>query len=111
MAIQHWSDEIIIVDLSDEPEMSAELKSLSDFLAEKENYNVVLDCAGVCEITPANLSKLLKLHQLTAQVGRRLVFCNIEPSAEDVLSVTGLADVFDLTDDKFAALATLEMIG
>ena len=91
--------------------MSAELKSVSDFLFEKENYSVVLDCAGVGEITPANLSKLLKLHEFTAQCGRRLVLCNIEPAAEDVLSITGLVDVFDLTDDRFAALTTLEMIG
>ncbi len=111
MAIQQWSDEIIIVDLPDEPEMTDELISLAEFLADKENLNVVIDFAGVGEITSAGLSRLLKLRQLTAQGGRRLVLCNINASTEDIFWVTGLTDLFDLTEDKFSALATLEMIG
>ncbi len=111
MAIQQWSDEIIVVDLPDEPEMTDELISLADFLADKENFNVVVDFTSVGEITPAGLSRLLKLRQLTAQGGRRLVLCNIAPSAEGIFSVTGLTDLFDLAEDKFSALATLEMIG
>ena len=111
MAIQQWSDEIIIVDLPDEPEMIDELISLTDFLADKENFNVVIDFTGVGEITSAGLARLLKLHQFTAQGGRRLVLCNIDPSTEGIFLTTGLTDVFNLTEDKFSALATLEMIG
>lgn len=111
MAIQQWSDEIIIVDLPKEPEMTDELISVEDFLADKENFNVVIDFTGAGEISSAGLSRLLKLRQLTAEGGRRLVLCNIDPSTEEIFSVTGLADVFDQTEDKFSALATLEMTG
>lgn len=111
MAIQQWSDEIIIVDLPDEPEMTDELISLTEFLAEKRDCNVVVDFSEVGEISSACLSRLLKIRQLTAQGGRRLVLCNIDPSTEDIFSVTGLTEVFHLTEDKFSALATLEMIG
>ena len=43
--------------------------------------------------------------------GRRLVFCGIPAATRGVFTVTGLDQVFELADDKFAALATLEMIG
>lgn len=111
MAIQHWSDEIIIVDLPQEPNTSDELAALTEYVSEKENYNVVVDFAGVENITSSNLSRLLQLQQLTADGGRRLVLCNVDPATEDILSVTGLSEVFELTCDKFTALATLEMIG
>jgi len=111
MAIQQWSDEIIIVNLPREPEMTDELISLADFLTDKENFNVVVDFTGAGEISSVGLSILLKLRQLTAQGGRRLVLCNIDPSTEDIFSITGLTDIFDLTEDKSSALATLEMIG
>ena len=111
MPIEQWSDEIIIVDLPDEPEMTDELISLGDLLLEKENYNVIVDLGGVGDITSESLSKLLKLHQLTSQVGRRFVLCNMGAEVEDILSATGLAGVFNLTENRFDALATLEMIG
>ncbi len=111
MAIEQWSDEIIIVSLPNEPEMADELVSLGNLLAEKENLNVVVDLGGVGDITSESLSKLLKLHQITAQVGRRFVLCNMESETEDIFSATGLAGVFHLTENRFDALATLEMIG
>lgn len=111
MAIERWSDEIIIVDLPDEPDMFEELISLGDLLAEKENCNVVIDFGAVGDITSDSVKKLLKLHQMTAQFGRRFVLCNMEPETEDIFSATGLSGVFDLTENRFDALATLEMIG
>ncbi|MBN2271518.1 MAG: STAS domain-containing protein [Sedimentisphaerales bacterium] len=111
MPIQQWSDEIIIVDLPDEVETTKELVSVVEFLADKTNFNVVIDFTGVAQISSAGLLRLLQLRQLTASGGRRLVLCNIDPSTEELFSVTGLNDVFDLTADKFSALATLEMIG
>ena len=111
MAIEHWSNEIVIVHLPQEPEMSDELTAITEFISERENYDVVVDFSSVDNVTSSDLSKLLKLRQVTARDGRRLVLCNIDPTTEDMLSITGLADVFELTCDKSTALATLEMIG
>ncbi|MBN2137132.1 MAG: STAS domain-containing protein [Sedimentisphaerales bacterium] len=111
MAIQHWSDEIIVLELPDGPEMADELTLLAEYVAEREKCNVVVDFAAGGEVTPSSLSMLVKLRQLTAQGGARLVLCNVNPTTEEVFSVTGLNEVFELTRDKFAALATLDMIG
>ena len=111
MPIQHWSDAILILELQAGSEMTDELNSLARYVAEREKYNVVVDFTDVGEITSASLSRLLRLRKLTAEGGGRLVLCNIAPDTEDVLAVTGLSDVFELTRDRFTALATLEMIG
>ena len=95
MAMQHWSDEIIIVDLPDEPEMASELTSLANYITEKENCSIVVDFTSVGDITSSSLSQLLKLRQLTAESGRRLVLCNIDSETEDILSITGLDGIFD----------------
>jgi len=110
MAIEHWSNEIVIVHLPQEPEMSDELTAITEFVSERENYDVVVDFSSVDNVTSSDFLKLLKLCQITARGGRRLVLCNIDPTTEDMLSITGLADVFELTCDKSTALATLEMI-
>ena len=83
-----------------------------DLLEEMENCNVVIDFGAVGDnISSESLTKLLKLHQMTAQIGRKFVLCNMEPGTEDIFSATGLAGVFELSENRFDALATLEMLG
>lgn len=111
MGIQHWSDNIVIVDLPEEPEMAEELVTLVEMLAGRDHCSVVIDFSGVGVVTSSSLSKLLELRKMSLDDGRRLIFCGVPPTTRGVFKVTGLDQVFELADDKFAALATLEMIG
>jgi anti-anti-sigma factor len=111
MGIQHWSDNIIVVDLPEEPELAEEIETLVDMVAGEDHCSVVVDFAGVDVITSSSLSKLLQLRKILVGCGRRLIFCSIPPTTRGVFKVTGLEQAFELADDKFAALATLEMIG
>jgi anti-anti-sigma factor len=111
MAIQHWSDNIIVVDLPLEPEMADELETLVDMLSDLDHCSVVIDFSNVSIVTSSSLSKLLELRKHLVDCSRRLIFCGIPPATRSVFTVTGLDQVFELADDKFAALATLEMIG
>jgi anti-anti-sigma factor len=111
MGIQHWADNIIIVDLPEEPEMAEELETLAEMLSDRDHCNVVIDFASVGVITSSSLSKLLKLRRMLLDGERRLIFCSVPPTTSGVFKVTGLDQAFELADDKFTALATLEMIG
>jgi len=111
MGIQHWSDNIIIVDLPEEPEMAEELETLVEMISDQDHCSMVIDFSSVGIVTSSSLSKLLHLHKKLVGCGRRLVFCGIPAATRGVFTVTGLDQVFELADDKFAALATLEMIG
>ena len=111
MGIQHWSGDIYLVDLEPEPEMEEELENIKELVSEKEECKVVIDFGGVETITSSNLSRLLQLHKLLGEGGNRLIFCNVTATIKGVFAVTGLGGVFEFADDKFLALATLDMVG
>jgi hypothetical protein len=46
-----------------------------------------------------------------ADWGRRLVFCSVAAAIRGVFAVTGLEGGFELVDDRFIALTTIEMVG
>lgn len=109
MAIQNWSDEIILVDLPEEPEMGEELKTVTITVRDRGDCDVVIDFSNVDIVTSSSLSKLLRLRKLAADCGHRVVFCNVAAATRGIFTVTGLDGVFDLADDKFVALAGLQM--
>lgn len=110
MGIQEWSEDIILVDLPPEPEMGDELVAVTEMVRDRGNCGVVIDFADVDIITSSSLSKLLKLRKLLADCGHRLVFCSVAPATKGIFVVTGIEGIFELADDKFIALASLQMI-
>jgi len=110
MGIQNWSDNVILVDLPAEPQMGEELKTVTEIVRERGDCDVVIDFSEVDIVTSSSLSKLLKLRKLLADCGHRLIFCNVAAATKGIFTVTGLDGVFELADDKFVALASLQMV-
>lgn len=110
MGIQDWSDDVVLVDLPQEPHMGDELKTVTEIVRDRGNCEVVIDFSSVDIVTSSSLSKLLKLRKLLADCGHRLVFCNVAPATKGIFTVTGLDGVFELVDDKFVALASLQIV-
>jgi len=111
MGIQNWSEEIILVDLPQEPEMGDELKTVTETVRDRGDSDVVIDFSSVDIITSSSISKLLKLRKLLADCGHRLVFCSVAAATRGIFTVTGLDGIFEFADDKFVALAGLQMVG
>lgn len=111
MGIQRWSDNIILVDLPQEPEIADELETVVEMVRDKDDCDVVIDFSGVDMVTSSSLSRLLKLRKPLVECGRRLILCGTAAAIKGIFTITGLEGVFEMADDKFAALATLEMIG
>ncbi|MHC4337693.1 MAG: STAS domain-containing protein [Planctomycetota bacterium] len=110
MGIQNWSDDIILVDLPQEPEMADELKTVTEMVRDRGNCEVVIDFSSIDIVTSSSLSKLLKLRKLLADCAHRLVFCNVAAATKGIFTVTGLDGVFEIVDDKFVALASLQVV-
>lgn len=110
MGIQNWSDEIILVDLPGEPEMGEELLAVTEMVRNRGDCDVVIDFSEVDIITSSSLSKLLRLRKLLADCEHKLIFCNVAPATRGVFTVTGLTDVFEFVEDKFVALASLQIV-
>jgi anti-anti-sigma factor len=111
MGIQNWSENIVLVDLPQEPEMGDELKAVTEIMRDRGDCDLVVDFSSVDIVTSSSLSKLLKLRKLVGDCGHRLVFCSVAPATKGIFTVTGLDGVFELADDKFVALAGLQMVG
>jgi len=109
MGIQNWSDEIVLVDLPQEPNMGDELKAVTEIVRDRGDCDVVIDFSNVDIVTSSSLSKLLRLRKLLADCGHRLVFCNVAAATKGIFMVTGLEGVFEFVDDKFVALAGLQI--
>jgi anti-anti-sigma factor len=110
MGIQDWSEDIILVDLPQEPEMGDELKMVTGIVRDRGDCEVVIDFSNVDIITSSSISKLLKLRKLLADCGHRLVFCSVAAATRGIFTVTGLDGIFEFADDKFVALASLQMV-
>jgi anti-anti-sigma factor len=110
MGIQNWSEEIILVDLPPEPQMPDELKAVTEMVRNRGDCDVVIDFSSVDIVNSSSLSKFLRLRKLLADCGHRLVFCNVAPATKGIFTVTGLEGVFELVDDKFVALASLQIV-
>jgi len=110
MGIQNWSDDIILVDLPQEPQIADELKAVTEMVRDRGNCEVVLDFSSVDIITSTSLSALLKLRKMLTDCGHRLVFCSVAAATRGIFTVTGLDAVFEFVDDKFVALASLQLV-
>jgi anti-anti-sigma factor len=110
MGIQNWSEDIILVDLPQEPNMGDELKTVIEMARDRGDCDVVVDFSNVDIVTSSSLSKMLKLRKLLADCGHRLIFCNVAPATKGIFTVTGLDGIFELADDKFVALASLQIV-
>jgi len=110
MGIQNWSQDIVLVDLPAEPQIGDELKTVTEIVRDRGDCDVIVDFSRVNIVTSSSLSKLLKLRKLLAGCGHRLVFCDVAPPTKGIFTVTGLEGIFELVDDKFIALASLQTV-
>ena len=108
MPVEKWSESVVILHLADDPQFTDELEDLEEYAADGRP-NAVLDFAGVHGINSSNLARMLKLRKQTIQVGKRLILCNLGSHVLSTLLVTGLDNVFELSQDVSTALATLQL--
>lgn len=108
MATQDWSDSIIVVDLSGDPEFSDELNAQTE-RAEKDPRDVVLNFSQVRFINSSNISRILKLRKVLIDSNHRLKLCAIPIQVWGVFLLTGLDSLFEVAEDTASALASLQM--
>ncbi|MGP1272750.1 MAG: STAS domain-containing protein [Phycisphaerales bacterium] len=109
-----WSDDIVVVELADDPQLSDELAALIDRVAQSEPGSVphvVLNMGLVGYIKSSNLAQLIRLRKLLSEVGRSLRLCSVDSRVWSVMTVTGLDKLFDVSPDPMTALATIQLGG
>jgi len=110
MAIHNWSEDVILVNLPPKLEDEDDLQTAIDMVREKGARNVVIDFSHVDVAGGATFSRLLQLRQMLQGSGHKVVLCGLSPATKGVFSITQLDSVFEFVDDRFAALARVQIM-
>ncbi len=108
MAVQQWSDDIIVADLATEPAFSEDLASLADAL-ENAPSHVVLNLDNVEYLNSSNIAQLLRLRKQLAESDLHLRLCSVPDSVWGVMLTTGLDSLFNVAQDMPTALTSLQL--
>lgn len=111
MALEDWSERVIIAHLSGEPQFSEDLQTIADRVTgdQQQPKDVVLDFAGLRFVSSSQIAHLLKLRKNLAAAGTRMVLCGLDAQVWGSFLVTGLDKVFEFSDAVPTALATLQL--
>ena len=101
-------DGVTIVDLSGRitlGEGSAMLRDVVRDLAGKGQKHIVLNLAEVTYIDSSGIGELVSAYTSVRNLGGELKLLNLTKKVHDLLQITKLYTVFDITDDEAAAVA------
>jgi len=109
MGIQDWSENIVLVNIAPEPDMCDEIKAVTDIVRQRKNCSVVIDFSDADIITSSSLAQLLRLQKILDDNNQQFVLCGTSPKTRGIFAVTGLDKVFEFVEDRFVALAGLQL--
>ena len=110
MGIQRWSEDVILVDLPRGWEENNELQTVIEMGHPKSDSNIVIDFSNVDIVGSTTFARLLELRQMLLDSGHKLVLCGLSPATKGVFSIARLDSVFEFVEDRFAALASLQIV-
>ena len=112
MTLNQWSEDVLILELQNEPDFSEDTDSLilklknSDILVP----DVIIDLQQVSTLNSSNLGALIECKKLLAKKDRRMIIFNINDGIWSTMLATGLDQVFTFIEDTTTALTSL-MVG
>jgi anti-anti-sigma factor len=111
MCVHRWSQDTILVDLPGGLENQSELQGVIAVVHDRGDCDVVIDFSQVDVVGGACLAGLLELRRLLQAGGHKLTLCSVAPATRGVFTIARLEDLFEFAEDRFAALASVQMIG
>ena len=109
MTIEQWSDNILVVEVQDDPAFTDDMSPLLDQIEQSPNVDVVLNLHAVSYLNSSNIAKLLKLRKKLIANRRRLVLGGIDTNVWGLFLVTGLDKVFEFADSVATGLASVQL--
>ncbi len=109
MCVENWSENVVLVSLPGEPQTADELTEVARWIAGREACDVVLDCSEVERMGQSSCRLLLELSGALISRGHQLVLCGSRSTLKRKLAAPAFARVLRFADDRFTALARLEL--
>ena len=108
MEILSLSNDVLLVTLPVQQGWCNELTAVNQIIADKGDYDVIVDFTEVQIMVSLILGKLIELNKLVHKSGHRLILCNVSFLSKCVFRVAGLRSSFEFADDKYAASAAIQ---
>lgn len=109
MTVEHWSENIVVVELQDDPAFMDDITAILDQVDGDHAIDVVLNFAAVTYLNSSNIARLLKLRKKLTANRRRLVLSAVDTNVWGLFLVTGLDKVFEFTDSVATGLASIQL--
>lgn len=110
MALNEWSDSILIGELTDEPGLSDDLQSvITQSEGKPAGFHVILDFSAVTYLNSSNLASILQIRKMLVASKGTLHLCGVKDGVWSILLMTGLDRLLKFTDDLPTALAAVQM--
>jgi anti-anti-sigma factor len=111
MPITEWSDDVLLVDLGSEPQLSDDLQATQSMLdgPGAEPRHLVLDMHDVHLLTSTNIAALLRLRKLQKLAKRRLIVARVPNRVWAIFLTAGLDELFETSSDVGTALAAVQL--
>ena len=108
MAIQKWSEDILLVTPPQDPGFTEDVNEAMARLSGDKQVAVVVDLKEVQYLNSSNLSLLLRLRKRLLNHTRHLVLCNVNTRIWSTFLMTGLEAIFSFSDDVTTALTSIQ---
>jgi len=111
MAVEQWSDNVILATLQDDPSFTEDMNLLIEMVESRPGCHCVLDLSEVNYMNSSNIAKMLKLRRALAETPpSQLRLCGITTSVWGIFLVTGLDKIFEFCDNVASGLASVQMM-
>jgi len=111
MPITEWSDDVLLVDLGGEPQLSEDLSSTQQMIdgPGAQPRHLVLDLHEVHLLTSTNIAQLLRLRKMQKLAKRRLIVARVPNRVWAIFLTAGLDELFETSSDVGTALAAVQL--
>jgi len=109
MSLNQWDENILILELQDEPDFSEDTEALLMKLNKQDamSPHIVIDLQNIDKLHSLNLGAFIEINSLQQTKKRRMIICNVSDSVWSTMLATGLDQVFEFIEDTTTALASL----
>ncbi|MEM8875661.1 MAG: STAS domain-containing protein [Planctomycetota bacterium] len=108
MAIEQWSESVLVGRLRDDPVLADDLDSIVARI-ETDPCDVILDFAEVTFVSSSNLAGILRLRNelRDRDAEKNILLSSVGPKILSTFTVTGIDKLFDFAENLPMALAQL----
>ena len=107
MPLRQERDGLLIVDLGDEPQFSADIQAINDRVAAYGASDLIVSMASATLLNSAQWAALIQLRHQLSEAGKRLVLSSVSFRLQGALKISGLDRAFTCHPDLSAARAAL----